>query len=651
MDKKIEDITPANSQSTQTVKPIDDVPMPNVERSPNFFKKHKKIILGVLGVKAVLLILFLVLIVLPVLKTYNDAKVAYSLALSIQDSVKTQDFKKISASVIATKKQVGVVRSDLNGLAWTQAVPFLGGYTSDAIHAAAAGQYGLEAAEIAVKAVEPYGDLLGFKSTGVPAATTTEGRIQQIVLTLDKVTPQIDKVGEKMALVQKEMDQIDANRYPEEFGGKKIRSNIVEGKELINLSTEFLTEAKPLTKQLPALLGMNGESKYLVLFQNDKELRPTGGFITAYAVFRIDKGKLSLEQSDDIYKLDDTVTKHVAPPDPISRYLNVYGWRLRDANFSPDYASSTKTFLDIYANSTQKKPVLGVISVDTTMLVKLMEVLGPVGIYGTNFTTQKIPQCDCPMVVYELLKQAGQPRNYWADNRKDMIGQLLQSIMKKAMDAPSELNPLLFRTGLQMAQEKHVLFYLINPEAQKGVEALGFAGRIKTSPGDYLHISDANLGGAKSNLYVQSSVAMDTSITNSGSDTTLTISYRYPHAADNCSLERKEGLCLAGIYRDYLRVYLPKGAKISEARGFENKSQTYEDLGHTTIAGFFTVVPQGLAKVIIKYSVPQNYKAQGSYNLLIQKQPGTDAIPYKLTVNGQLQEFNLLQDKEVSIKL
>jgi hypothetical protein len=144
---------------------------------------------------------------------------------------------------------------------------------------------------------------------------------------------------------------------------------------------------------------------------------------------------------------------------------------------------------------------------------------------------------------------------------------------------------------------------------------------------------------------------METSVTSSGADTTLTIQYRYPHGADNCSLERKEGLCLAGIYRDYLRIYLPKGAKLLEARGFENKSQTYEDLGHTTIAGFFTVVPQGLAKVIIKYSTPGDFQSQGKYYLMIQKQPGTDAIPYKLTVNGQLQEFNLLEDKEINIKL
>ena len=69
--------------------------------------------------------------------------------------------------------------------------------------------------------------------------------------------------------------------------------------------------------------------------------------------------RVALDAADDIYKLDDTVTKKVTPPEPIAKYLNVYGWRLRDSNFSPDFASSMKTFEEIYASSTQKKKING----------------------------------------------------------------------------------------------------------------------------------------------------------------------------------------------------------------------------------------------------------------------------------------------------
>ncbi|MBI4099769.1 DUF4012 domain-containing protein [Candidatus Microgenomates bacterium] len=637
----------------ETIKEIEEI-TPGAEAVPKpkiFLRLPRRALIAILAVAAVVAI-FVLFISFPLLAVYRDGQKAAALGQQIAVAAKAQDLKKTSEAITATKIQVQLVRKDLDGLAWLRFVPFLGSYVSDAVHLSAAGQYGLEAGEIMTVAAEPYADILGLKGQGSFTGGTAEDRISKAIETLDKITPQIDSIAEKMVLVGKEIDQVDPSRYPDTFFGKPVRSRVVEAKEIVSLANEVFTSARPMVKKLPELLGTKGEAKYMVLFQNDKEIRPTGGFITAYAVFRIEKGKIILESSDDIYKLDDTVTRHVTPPDPIVRYLNVFGWRLRDANFSPDFLSSMKTFEDIYAGSTAKKALSGIVAVDTQMLTMLMDVLGPVDVYGTSFTTQKVSGCDCPMVIYELLKQAGTPRNYWTDNRKDMVGVLLQAIMRKALDAPSEMNAKIFQAIMTAAAQKHILIYLHEPDAQKGVEALELAGRIKTSTGtDYLHISDANLGGAKSNLYVVESVKQDVAINSNGAETSLTIEYKYPHSADNCSLERKEGLCLAGIYRDYLRVYLPKGATVDSATGFENKSRTFEDLGHTVIDGYFTVVPQGLAKITVKYKVPGDFLKNREYVSLIQKQPGTNAIHYVVTVNGKAYPFDLVTDKNFSAPL
>lgn len=623
--------------------------MPQKSRIPKIEKK-KLLVVG--GVIAGIFLIFVLALGIPLFKTYQDSLVAYESAKSIKQAFTEQDIKKAGLAMTETKTKLTVVQNNLKSLGWATYLPFVGSYISDATHGANAAHYGLEAGEIMVKAVEPYADLLGLKGQGSAPTGTAEDRIAKLVETLDKVTPQIDAISKKVALIEQEIEPIDPNRYPEEFAGKKIRSNIVEAKNIVALGNEFLKEAQPLAKNLPELLGSKGQVQYLVLFQNDKELRPTGGFITAYAIFRVDKGKITLGKSDDIYKLDDTIKKNVSPPPPIAQHLNVYAWRLRDSNFSPDFASSAQTFLDIYSNSSEKEDVKGVIVLDTQALADIMNVLGPVNIYGKNFTTQNEPICNCPMVVFELLEQAGQPRNYWTDDRKDMIGVLLQAIMKKALDAPSEANGPLFQQALKLAQQKHIMFYLVDPANQKGVEVLGFGGKIKTFQGDYLHINDANLGGAKSNLFIEQTVKQDVKITDSGADEILTIDYRYPREGDNCSLERKVGLCLAGIFRDYLRIYLPKGVKVTEVRGFETaKPEISEDMGHTVIAGFFTVVPQGLGKIQIKYSVAGDFKAKGVYTSLIQKQPGTTGNKYTVLINGVGEPFNLTQDKELSIKL
>lgn len=648
MDKQISEIK-LNTETQKMVKPIDGDGLPEVK--PNSKRNIAKPIGIVLGVLVAIFAITFVVIGLPVYQVYADSVKAYALAKQAKDALKTQDIKKMTDAIVATKAQVQIVESDLARISWTRMIPFVGGYTSDAIHGASAAKHGLEAAEIMSRAIEPYSDLLGLKGQGTFVGGTAEERIMKMVETLSKVTPQIDKIADKMKLVQDHVDEIDPNRYPETIKGKVVRANIVEAKKIVDYSGTILTQARPLVKNLPNLLGATKESKYLVLFQNDKELRPTGGFITAYAIFRVEKGKISLNEADDIYKLDDTVRGNVTPPDPIKKYLNVYGWRLRDSNFSPDFESSMKTFQDIFANSTKKQVLDGIVVVDTHFLVKLMDIIGPVEIYGQTYTSKISPECNCPMVVFELLKQAGTPRNYWTDSRKDMIGILLQALMKKAMASPKQVYAPLFQSMFDLSYEKHLQFFLNDPESQKGVQAIDFGGKIKTVPYDYLHISDANLGGAKSNLYVVRSVKQEVSVTDKGADNALTVSYKYPHAADNCSLERKEGLCLAGIYRNYMRIYLPKGAVIKEVVGFENKSTTFDDLGHTVVDGFITIVPQGLGKITVKYSVAGDFKAKGEYRELIQKQPGTVGDKYQLVVNGNLQEFALTTDKDIVVKL
>ncbi len=621
---------------------IDEAAQPLKAMPPKKTFKLKFFLFGFIA----FIVLLVLLIGLPAYRVYSDGKVAYSLALGVKDAAKTQDIAKTRDAVMVAQKQLKKVQSDLGPLAWTKFIPFFGGYTSDLFSMVEAGNDGLDTALIATTAIEPYADILGLKGQGTFVGGTTEERIAKMVETLDKITPQVDAMAEKLKGVRQAVDKVDPGRYPKKYG-----EQITSLKQGVDFADDFLTEARPMVKQLPVLLGSKEDKKYMVLFQNDAELRPTGGFITAYAVFRVSKGKIFLDTSDDIYKLDDTMTKHVAPPDPISRYLNVYGWRMRDSNFSPDFYSSMKVFEDLYSTSSVKKPIDGIIAMDTHVLVSLMNVLGPISAYGTNFTTAKVPQCDCPMVIYELEKVADTPTQYLQDNRKGIIGELLQTMMKKAMTAPKQIYAPLFQASLSEIMQKHILFYMHNDDAQRGIEALNFGGRIKVSPGDYLHVNDANLAGAKSNLYVVPKVTQDISITAFGAETTLTMEYRYPHSADNCSLERKDGLCLAGIYRDYLRVYLPLGATIADAKGFESKSNTFTDLNHTVVDGFFTVVPQGLAKIVIKYKVAGDFKAKGVYTSLIQKQPGTVGNDYKVTVNGKTQEFLLTEDKELSVKL
>ena len=340
-------------------------------------------------------------------------------------------------------------------------------------------------------------------------------------------------------------------------------------------------------------------------------------------------------------------------PEAVLKYLpKVSTFNLRDSNLSPDFVESMKTFNSLYKNSSSKVDVDGIIALDTNVLVSTIKILDDqVSVGGLTFTSKNDKRCDCPQVIYELEDNISRPVNYVKSGRKDLLGALLYALMQKALKSSPKLywGPLVQELIAETSQ-KHVLFYLFDQGAQSGIEALNAAGRVKNFEGDYLHINEANMGGAKSNMYVKETVEQDIKIDGDGSVVkTLTIKYKNPYPPSDCNLERG-GLCLNAILRDWIRVYVPRGSQLIKSQGSEVKVTTYDDLGKTVIDGFLTVRPLGAATYTVSYKLPFKV-ASSTMPLLIQKQAGTAGNDYSIKVNGrEAYKFPLLTDKEVTIK-
>jgi hypothetical protein len=132
---------------------------------------------------------------------------------------------------------------------------------------------------------------------------------------------------------------------------------------------------------------------------------------------------------------------------------------------------------------------------------------------------------------------------------------------------------------------------------------------------------------------------------------TVTINYKNPFPASDCNLERG-GLCLNAEYRDWIRVYVPKGSELVDNKGSQVKMTMYDDLGKTVFEGFLTVRPQGGATYSLTYKLPFKLSNGSPLPVLIQKQPGAKDFPYQLIVNGKtLDSFNLSSDKETKLSL
>lgn len=598
----------------------------------------------------VLLALFLTFFAIIPLKNINTkGREVIASARILKTSLKGDDIAKVQADMNDMQTKFDSMQKDAKKIYWMRFIPVAGWYVSDFKNGVEAGAHLMKAGQKGITAITPYADLIGFKKGAAGFADrSADDRIQTAVLTLDKLVPQVDSIAVDIDAAQKEIEQIDPSKYPGKYGQK-----VAHYQEQFDSVASLFVDAKPFIKKVPDLLGAHGERTYIVIFQNDKELRPTGGFLTAYAIFKMKNGKMSAQRSEDIYNLDASISSHPKAPAPILAYhKGVYQLNIRDSNLSPDYVESMKEFEALYAKSSQKVPYDGIIAVDTKVLVDMLRVLGDTQAGGITFSAKDDARCDCPQVIYELLNDIDRPVNYVKNDRKGILGQLLYAIMQKALgSSPSQYWGQLTQDGITNLEEKHILMYLKDDAEQKAVEAINFAGRMQQTKGDFLHISDTNFAGAKSNLYVKHDVASDTTIDSDGTvHRKITIRYKNSYKASDCNLERG-GLCLNAPLRNWLRLYVPEGSKLVSFKGSQTKTQTYDELGKTVFEGFMTVNPMGSALVTVEYDLPFKVQNQKDYSLYIQKQPGTTGHAYAVTVNEKLRSNTpLVKDYELTLK-
>ncbi len=597
-----------------------------------------KILAGVLIVIA--------LIYFPIRGVYSSGKKMIAGARIMSEAVKNNDLEGIKKGLSEVKAGNSSLNTSLNFLIWMRVIPFVGGYYADASHFSKAAQYELQATEVLVNSLDPYKNELGLNGQPTPG----QDKVAQLVRILDKVLPQIDKVEPELKKAADEVASVDVNKYPETFGRYRLRSQVETGKNFITGAHYAVTQAKDALLLAPAALGEPSKKTYLMIFQNDKELRPTGGFMTAYAFLTLDKGRISSSTSDDIYRLDEKLLKvcrskicPLTPPAPIVRYLPEANgkprtaWSMRDSNMSPDVPTSMKQFENMYNLLGEGLPWDGVILIDTHVVEELIKITGPIEVFGTTYSADKDPRCNCPNVIYELEAYA-QIIEKGQEDRKAILGTLMQQILARSLGAATEKMPEFINAGVKLAQGKHLMFYMHDQKLQEALNKLDWTGLMKPYTYDYLMINDSNFAGGKTNLYVQDDVKLEINIDNSGKvKHKLTINYRNPE-------EYK--VWLNGINRTYVRAYVPKGSKLTNSKGSENAVTTIEDdLGKTVFEAFVQVRPGSSRELIFEYELPQPVSGK-DYDLTVQKQPGTRDFDYSIYINGAKKEqFKLDSDK------
>lgn len=604
-------------------------------------RKRKKLILQIL-------LFFLVFGYFFVYRPYSKIKVrAKEVSVSAKELKKAfsqNDIDLVQAKLGDLSKKYDDLQKAARSVYWASFIP----YVSDFKNGVEAGDYLIEAGKESVAAIAPYADLIGFKKGQSSfVEKSADERLQTAILTLDKIVTKIDPISENIKQAEIRVNKIDPSRYPKKLGKIIVRENVETLKEsMLGVATLFV-DAKPFLKKIPEILGKDEKKTYLVLFQNDKERRATGGFLTSYAIFTVEKGKIQKETSDDIYQLDNSISSHPPAPEEILNYhKGVSRFFIRDSNISPDFVESLKLFNELYKKSSRKVNYDGVIAVDSKVLVDMLSVFGDTEAGGIVFSAKNDKRCDCPQVLYTLFDVVDRPVNYVKENRKGILGQLMQALLLKVLGfSPSRYWGPFLENSFTNLEQKHILLYFADKDIQQSVEKLNFAGRIRDFDKDYLHINNVNFAGAKSNLFVSEAISSDTKISSGKIEREIIVKFRNPYPHSDCNLERG-GLCLNATLRNWIRVYVPQGSQLIDFVGSSTKVKTYDDLGKTVFEGFLTVNPLGSAQVRVKYTLPDNISSN-NYQIMVQKQPGVNQDQQQLEVKvGNKKVFDGPFDKD-----
>jgi len=115
-----------------------------------------------------------------------------------------------------------------------------------------------------------------------------------------------------------------------------------------------------------------------LLFQNNLELRPSGGYLGNFGILKVKNGQVVSLEIHDTNIFDGFGRIKTEPPQPIKDYLKIDNWQMRDANWSPDFPTSAQQAEYFYKLQGGQEEFDGIIGINAALLPDLLKLTGPV---------------------------------------------------------------------------------------------------------------------------------------------------------------------------------------------------------------------------------------------------------------------------------
>jgi hypothetical protein len=597
-------------------------------------KSARRIVFAVVGFALLVLGVYAGVGIVNVVQGGLDLKTAGENAREALDEGDIENGATALSDVIASLRQL---KYGVSYFTFLEIVPFIGdqikgGETTidAALETAEAVEGGLHIFLDSLSAMQGAGGVVGGadgsgESRSYSSLTSEEKEL--LLQSLAASLPDLRKMQIKLRLAAHDLDRLDdLNLAP------AVKNAVAPLREKLPELITAVDIIVPFASIAPEFAGLGHEKQFLLLFLNNDEIRPGGGFMGVYGLLVIKNGDIQSLVTDDTYNVDLLVEKKddyfVTPPYALREYL-IPEWYFRDSAWSPDFTQTAKDATQLFRQEVgyggQPIPeISGVIGITPTFIARVLDFVGPITVEGQTFTGENIAD-ELEYQVEQQYAVDGTP----PEQRKEIVSKVTDEMVHRLMAiSPSRWTDF-FEIMHAGFDEKEIALMSFDARTQASLEDSDWAGVLNPAASDDLAmVVDANLGALKTDPLVKRHITYSIKPYGSGYRATTSIEYHNTAVKSDWRTTR---------YRTYTRVYAPLGSTFVSSSGSlvnditrnptrqEDTVDIRDELGMTSFGAFTAIELKETRTLSFTYDLPPAVVAaikRGDYDLAVFKQMG-----------------------------
>ncbi len=457
--------------------------------------------------------------------------------------------------------------------------------------------------------------------------------------TLNSIDAEAVDAQHHLQTAQSDLSAVQLSSVPQNY-----QSQFTAASSQITTYIQTLAEMRSLIALANSFFSQ-GPQTILVLFENNNELRPGGGFIGTYGIYHLQNGAVTYQKISSIYDLDGQLLgkKKIAPPGEFAQLTD--SWALRDSNWFPDFRMDAAKASSFYELEGQETPD-AVIAITPDVFEDVLKITGPIAFPKYNVTLS----ADNFRDIVQL-----DTSDKTSSTPKQMLADFAPLVLQKISTLPRGGNTAIANALLTNLQRKNILAYSRNSDVESQLVSANWAGSLAITDKDYLAVSAANLGGQKTDLHIKQSLQLQSQVQ---ADNSIVDTITYTRTHNDIASDPNNS--------SYVRFVVPQGSKLISATGFsrrlyykadgsayasfeglqgfsvdadlakidastqvDSSSGVVSDVegDKTTLGNWMITAPGQSQTVTVSYKLPFSFDTK-SQSLIVQKQPGATDIDF-----------------------